>query len=171
MTALQLDLFGQVEKDESRRYRRALTCLAEAHPHALEILIGVREPDRGEIKQGLTGRWAYSRRQDGFYFELAREWESRGGWHTKPAHRITWPELDALLDSDPRINDIRRWSESLTSRDAWRDRYRPFELHPNAAGWHPSYLAADHARPRWPDRHEAWNLTITTYRTALKQLS
>lgn len=42
----------------------------------------------------------------------------------------------------------------------WRDLYRPFELHARASEWHPDRIDSDHARPRWPERLDAWTRAI-----------
>lgn len=158
---LQLDLFGEIEADEIRRYRDALTCLAYAHPSTLEILIGNRRPDTGEVKQGLSGDWAYSVRRDGFFFQDRAAWgAAAGAWYRKPADHMTWTELHQLIDDDPHLDEIRTWSESLTAIDAWRDRGRPFELWPNPERWHPSYISGDHERLGWVERLDAWQMAI-----------
>ena len=169
MSALQYDLFGEVqaaENADTQRRRDALTCLIEAHPNALELLLGDRRPDTGEIKQGLSGGWAYSRRKDGLYFEDQETWgRAAGAWYRRPAHRFGWDELDAIAAADPRVEEIRAWATSLTQPDAWRDRTRPFELWP-VSSWHPSWIKGNHERAGWPERLAAWTLTLAVLRDA-----
>ena len=163
----QYDLFGWDAAEEYGRLGDALTVLADAHPRSLELLIGIREPDRGEVKPGVTGPWAYQVCRDGLYTQRRAEW---GGWSSRPANRATWDELDSLIGEDSRVPTIRAWSEGLTAIDAWRDRSRPFELWPDADRWHPSHLAGDHARPGWSTRINAWQLTVQVCRDALARL-
>lgn len=163
----QPDLFGDDDAAETRRYQDALTCLADACPTALELLIGVRKEDRGEIRQGKSGDWAYSSRREGFYFERVETW---GGWCARPCGLITWSELDELTAADPRVAQIRAWSDSLTVIDAWKGRYRPYEMWPNPETWHPSHIQADHDRPGWSGRLHAWQQTIAVYRDAAATL-
>lgn len=153
---LQLDLFGDELAAESTRHVDALTCLRDSHPRALEILTGERRPDTGEVRCGLSGSWAYSVRRAGFCFEDASTW---GGWYSRPAHVLTWPELDELVGADPRLADVAAWSRSLAA-DARRDRYRPFELWPDPESWHPSYIKGDRDHPGWADRLAAWRLVL-----------
>lgn len=147
----QPDLLG----DFDTTVRDALHVLAHYHPRTLELLIGDRRPDGGEVKAGLNHPWAYSVRREGLYIEHETTW---GGWYAKPRHFMPWPELDRLTASDPRLDDVRAWSESLTAIDAWKDRYRPHELDANL--WHPQYITTDHARPGWPERLHTWEIVI-----------
>ena len=154
---MQPDLFGEIEAAHCLRVADAFTCLAEAHPATLELLIGTRRPNRGEIKTGKSGDWAYRVCNDEFCFEGVSTW---GGWHSKPAGAIAWAELDDLTAGDPRIDEMRAWSESLTAIEAGQDRTRPHELWPRPEAWHPSYIADDHERPGWPERLHVWGLAI-----------
>ena len=166
--AVQLDLFGEVEAAEdaarhadTRRRRDALTCLIDAHPTTLDLLLGDRRLDRGEIRQGMSGDWCYSVRATGFHFaDRTEHCRGGGGWYRRPAHRLDWDELDAIA-ADPRVDEIRAWADSLTAIDRWKDRYRPHEMWPHPDSWHPSYIDGDHERPGWPARHAAWLLTLT----------
>lgn len=170
MTALQPDLFGEIDAADFHRKHLALRVLAEAHRLALEILIGTRPLNRGEIKQNANGPYAYSSRPDGFYVEDRHEWSHRGGWSIKPAHRVTWDELADLTAGDPRLPEIRAWAERQTRPDSWRSLRRPFELDVDGHTWHPSYVEADHEDPGWPERLHAWKQTIAVYQDAAARL-
>ena len=159
----QPDLFGEDDAAETRRYYDALTCLADAYPNALEVLIGDRRPDTGETRARMTNPWAYWSDRAGYRFERVATW---GGWYSRPRHMITWTELDQLVGHDPRIKEIRAWSQALTALDAWKDRYRPCELEPNPEMFHPSHAQTDHDRPGWPARLHAWQQTIAVYTEA-----
>ena len=167
MTITQPDLFGEVDAAHQARLRDALTCLIESVPDALNLVLGVRRLDRGEIKVGKGGRWAYSSRRPGLWFEGVGTW---GGWYSRPRDLLTWDELDDLVAADPRVEQVREWSESLTAIDAWKDRYRPFELWPNAERWHPSWIAGDHSRPGWDERINAWAAVLDVLRDARSQV-
>ena len=176
---LQLDLFGEIEaaenaaeRAERERLRDALTCLIEAHPRTLELLLGDYRVDTGEIRQGVSGGWAYSCRRNGFWFQDRASWGAQpGGWYHRPAHRLAWDELDAIAAADPGVAQVRAWSTDLTAIDAWKDRYRPFELWPNPDRWPPSYITSDHERPGWAERHAAWTATIAICTDARAGLS
>ena len=171
----QPDLFGELDAAEALAAsaalglkRDALTMLIDSHPNTLDLLIGTRRRDTGEIKQGKSGNWAYSVRNPGIYFEREDTW---GGWYARPAHLLTWDNFDALVADDPRLDAVRAWASSLTAVDAWKDRYRPFELWPDPERWHPSYIEGDHARPGWESRKAAWDTVLTVLRDAREALS
>lgn len=145
------------------RIRDGPICLAEAPFDSLQILIGVRPVDTGEIKARASGDWAYRTVRDAFLYEDRATW---GGWYAKPRHHITWDELDGLTAADPRVPEIRAWSESLTAVDAWRDRTRPFRLTPGADEWHPHYHEGDVDRPGWDARLRAWEQAVAVLRDA-----
>ena len=145
------------------RVRDALVCLAEAPYDSLAILIGTRPPDTGEIKASASGDWAYRKTRHAFLYESRDTW---GGWYARPCHEVTWEELDAAVAGDPRVDEVRSWSESLTAVDAWRDRMRPHRLTPLPGDWHPSYHEEDETRPGWPARLHAWEQTIALLRDA-----
>lgn len=170
MTTLlaQPDLFGEDDAAHGTRLADAYTCLIEACPGTCEIVIGVRRLDQGDIKVGKSGRWAYSLRSPGMHFEHTSTW---GGWYSKPRNLLTWDELDEAIARDPRIDEVRAWSDSLTAVDAWRDRTRPFELWPDPGSWHPSYIAGDHARPGWAARLAAWVTVLDVLRDARKAVT
>ena len=174
--ALQLDLFGEVEAAEHaaeradrERRRDALTCLIEAHPRTLELLLGDLRHEGGEIKQGVSGGWAYSVRANGFWFQDRDEWSRGGGWYQRPKSRFSWDERAAIA-ADPRVEQVRAWSAALTAPDSWKDRYRPFELWPHPETWHPSYITSDHERPGWVERRAAWDLVLAVLTDAREEL-
>ena len=176
--ALQLDLFGDVERAEHaaeradrERRRDALTCLIEAYPRTLELLLGDRRSEGGEVKQGISGSWAYSARASGFWFQDRASWSAQlGAWYQRPRRRFGWAELDAVAAADPRVDQVRAWAESLTAADSWKDRYRPFELWPHPETWHPSYIVSDHERPGWAERRAAWDLVLAVLADAREEL-
>ncbi|WP_053203807.1 hypothetical protein [Jiangella muralis] len=168
MTAVQLDLFGEVLTSETRRVVDGLACLRDAHPRALDLMLGERRPDTGEIKVGASGPWAYSVRRAGFYFEDRGGW---GGWYARPAHLLTWSELDALVGGDARLLEVRAWSESLHGVGGRNDRMRPHELWPDPGGWHPSYIEGDHERPGWDERITAWRTVLAILDDAIARES
>lgn len=147
----------------ANRVRDALVCLAEAPYDSLMVILGTREPDTGEIKASASGDWAYRKTRHAFHYELTDTW---GGWYARPRNAITWDELDQAIADDPRVDEIRGWSESLTAVDAWRDRMRPHRLTTSADQWHPHYPEEDEARPGWPARLHAWESTIALLRDA-----
>ena len=176
---LQLDLFGEVERAEqdavvadAARRHDALTCLTEAHPDTLNLLLGNRRLDTGEIKQGCSGNWAYSVRSTGFWFQDRATWgATAGAWYRKPVHHFAWAELDAIAAADPRVDEIRAWADSLTAIDRWKDLTRPFELWPNPERWHPSYIKSDHTRPGWDARIHTWHLALTVLTDARQEIA
>ena len=153
----QPDLFGDTDRADRARFTDGLVCLAESEPKALEILIGIRTPDRGQCKAGKSGRWAYRATSAGFRFELVETW---GGWDHSPRGLLLWSELDALTSDDSRLDEIRAWAGTLTEPDAWKDLYRPHELWPDPETWHPSYIEGDHDRAGWADRRRAWDMAL-----------
>lgn len=164
MNATQLDLFGEVlaaeyatEQADTERLTTGLRVLSDEHPRSLELLIGARTPDTGHVKAGKGHRYAYRVKQHAFLFEPIETW---GGWDAAPRHQITWDELDELLAGDPRIDELRVWTEMLTAPDAWRDLGRPHELWADPR-WHPSYIDNDHARPGWEQRLTAWHTVFS----------
>ena len=177
MTAVQLDLFGEVEaaetaaaKAERARLVDGLTCLRDGPSRTPELLIGPRRDGlmhHGEVKASKSGKWAYAPRPQGLRFERVTTW---GGWGAHPAHWLHWDELDVQVGEDPRLAEIRAWSESLTDIDAWKDRTRPYELWPDPGSWHPSYIAGDHERRGWAERLHAWTLTLGVLTDVIAQI-
>lgn len=178
----QYDLFGEVEArersaaaDDRQRRHDGWHVLAWHFPHTLELLYGVdrwvavrggRNLDQGgEVGASYSGEWAYSPRRDGLYFESGATW---GGWSSRPRHRLTWAEIqDDLAVHDAERCALRARAEWMIEAadamlpDWWRHLYRPHELdYRGGAGWHPDYIASDHALARWPDRLEAWTCAI-----------
>jgi hypothetical protein len=175
MTAGQLDLFGQ--GTEARRLVDGLTCLRDAVPDAMYVVIhlGYWLP-RDERNIGASGDWAYSIRRDGLHFEHENDWWrgawSRGeryGWSRTPVHRITWAELAEEIGGDPRRADLVAWSGSLTE-PAWKERGRPHELWPDPGQWHPDYITHDHQHPGWDRRIAAWRTLQTILTDAITRL-
>jgi hypothetical protein len=158
-TTVQLDLFGEVEAAASRaavadveRRRTGLLVLRDYFPNTLEVLIGERRPE-GNAGCGprFTRPWAYAVSKRAFHFEHETTW---GGWDSRPAGIMTWPEVDAIA-ADDRIRDVRAWACSLTMPDRWRVVRRPFALD-GPDQWHPSYLEHERESDCWPERLRAW---------------
>ncbi|GAA1333837.1 hypothetical protein GCM10009592_28450 [Brachybacterium rhamnosum] len=145
------------------RIRDGLICLAEGPFWTLEAILGTRPPCTGEVKASMSRPWAYQKTRHAFHYESVDTW---GGWYAHPRNAITWDELDKAIAEDPRLPEIRAWSESLTAVDAWRDRMRPHRLTTSADQWHPSYHESDETRPGWAARLHAWESTIALLRDA-----
>lgn len=177
MSATQLGLFAPAA--DIQRSIDALTCLREAMPEALEIVVHLaywRPVDNREV--GACGDWAYSLRQKGLCFERVDDWwngaRSRGetwGWDRTPAGLVTWTELAEHVGGDSRRPGLVAWSRSLTVPDAWRDRARPHELWPNPGQWNPGYITSDHARPGWDQRIAAWRTLFAILDDAIDRLT
>lgn len=164
MTALQLDLFAS--DTDTRRLVDGLTCLRDAVPDAMYVLIHLTDwrPTENRGNRYSDGGWLYAIRRDGLRFEHALGWDDR-----RPAHRISWAELAEQLGDDPRRAELIAWSESLTE-PAWKERMRPHELWPNPGSWHPSYITTDHEHPGWPRRIAAWRTLQAILTDAITRL-
>lgn len=175
MTAIQLDLFGQ--DTEARRLIDGLTCLRDAEPDAMYVVVHLAYWLRDDVRRiGASGDWAYSIRRDGLRFEHEDDWWrgawSRGeryGWNRTPAHRITWAELAEQIGDDPRRAELITWAQSL-AQPAWSQMARPHELWPNPGQWHPDYITGDHQHPGWDQRHTAWCTLRTILTDAITRL-
>ncbi|WP_194838876.1 hypothetical protein [Nocardia sp. XZ_19_369] len=176
--ATQLDLFGEVLAAERTRSIEALTCLRDAVPEALEIIATLRYRSPSDTRSPRSsGQWAYCVCRGGLCFENADDWwagsRARGevwGWARTPAHLITWDQLAALVQHDPRRAEICAWTESLLSPRG-RLVTRPFELWPNPDQWNPGYLDSDRADPLWPQRRKAWQLVLDLLTDAIAAAS
>lgn len=166
MTAVQLDLFGEVLTAETGLRVDAMTCLRDAVPGALRTVLGDLVFHRGEVAAGMSGAWAYAVRQDGFYFEGVDTW---GGWYARPRYMITWAELDALVGADPRLAEVEAWAAQQREPGLWRNLSRPYELWPDPDDWHPSYITGDHERPGWDERIAAWRTVLTILDDAISR--
>ena len=147
----QLDLLEPTVQADHRWLADGALCLAEAHPRALELLVGLRAPDRGGRHQGGAGRWVFSVRREGLYVEDRASWTLRRGWTSLPAGFVSWDELDIAVGGDERVEHVRCWSNALRG-EAVRDRVRPFALWPDPGQWHQSYVTRDRSRVGWIDR-------------------
>lgn len=177
MTAVQLDLFGEVEAAERQaadadraRIDDALTCLAISCPHALEVLWHLEwwKP-RDEKGPGFTEPWAYLVCRRGVFFEHESTW---GGWDCRPRNLVTWDELRDRLADDPRRAGVVAWATGLwhpTAADmgkpwpdlvSWRYLIRPYELDPHPEMWNPSYAEGDREARGYADRMGAWRTTM-----------
>lgn len=162
MTAIQLDLFGEVLAAEQhartadlQRRIDGLTCLRDNVPDAMEavLLLGYHHShDNRSVCFG--GDWAYLLCQAGLRFESGTTWK---GWDHQPAHLLTWNELTTLIGADPRRTELAAWADTVP-QPRWRHTHRPFEFWPHPEQWHPGYIQKDHADPQWPAREHAWNL-------------
>lgn len=164
MTALQLDLFGQVLSREQQRRHDALVCLRDAVSDALEVVAELRYPPgmRDVRSPKKSGPWAWCVSRAGLRVEDVPTWwagtpGTASGWDRTPAHLTTWAELTGLLGADPRRAEIAAWIASLP-QPRWRLTMRPHELWPEPGGWHTSYLCRDHVDAQWPARRRCWQL-------------
>lgn len=181
MIADDVDLFDFLPEIAAARQverlqplRDALTCLRDAVPEALEVvvLLGYRH-EKDTRAARASGPWAYCVSRDGLRHEPRDEWSNPTdggprGWSRTPAHLTTWEELAALVGADPRRADLVAWAEGLTAPDRWRDLFRPHELWPNPEQWHPGYIEGDHERPGWGERITAWRTLQSILTTALE---
>ncbi|GAB4590144.1 hypothetical protein [Nocardia sp. IFM 10818] len=170
----QLDLFGEVLASEQRRFTEGLTCLRDAVPDTLLALAVLRFHRRVDTRAPhASGDWAYCLCRAGLRFERAGEWWSgaraRGevwGWNRTPAHLLTWDELTALVEHDPRRADLVAWATSLPDPHR-RLLHRPYALWPNPDHWHPDYLRGEERHPLWAERRHAWQLALDMLTTAI----
>lgn len=177
--AVQLDLFGEVEATEHRRRRDALTCLRDAVPEALEVVVDLRFTQSHDRRNpSACGDWAYCVCRAGLRVEAADDWwrgaRERGeawGWNRTPVHLVTWAELTGVIGQDPRRAEIARWVAGLPDvPDRWRWLTRPHELWPDPGGWHTSRLCRDHVDAQWPGRRHAWQLVLDLLTDAIGPL-
>lgn len=158
------DLLGFVPEGERRLRAGAMTCLRDAVPDALDVVVHLSNWTLRDTRSPrASGEWAYCVSDAGVRFERRDEWSapadgSRGGWDRTPVTLLSWRTLAEMIGEDPRRAEVVRWAESLTARDRWKDRYRPYELWPDPESWHPSYIESDRARPGYADRMRAWGL-------------
>lgn len=109
-------------------------------------------------------------------FRCSYRWTDRGfEWTSNVSNggdrqRITWTELRELVEDDALRHRAIEWSRSLTAVDAWRDRYRPFELWPHPEMWHPTYFERDRAREGYAERMKAWSQMRGVLSTAIAVL-
>lgn len=174
----QLDLFGEIETAETRRYVDALTCLRDAVPEALQAVVELswwRERDKRN--PAAAGEWAYIVCRAGLRHEREDDWwrgaQLRGeqfGWNRTPADLTTWDELAGLVGDDPRRGAVVAWAESLTE-PRWRDLTRPKQLWPQPEQWHPDHIANELKRPGWAERFDAWRTTLRILDDAITALA
>ncbi|WP_027933720.1 hypothetical protein [Amycolatopsis thermoflava] len=164
---VQLDLFGAVVSAERQRVVDALTCLRDAIPEALQIVVELRCWRPGDSRKPRAGgAWAYCISHAGLGFEAAAEWWAGArecgetwGWSRTPANLMPWEELAGLIGDDPRRAEIAGWVDTLPSI-RWRQLQRPHELWPDPGGWHTSYFCRDHVDEHWTARRRAWQLVL-----------
>jgi len=174
----QLDLFGDVLSAERQRHRDALTCLRDAVPEALEVVVDLAYRWPKDTRDPRASRpWAYCVCRAGLRFEATDEWWSgayvRGetwGWNRAPAQLVTWAELSALVGQDPRRAELATWAADLPD-PRWRLLTRPFELYPNPGGWHPGYIRGDHEHELWQARRRAWQLVLDLLNDAIDTIA
>lgn len=161
MTAIvdgQLDLLDLIEADNGltaveQRYYDALTCLRDAVPEALEVVIRLCDWKSADKRgAGASGRWCYTVANRGVYFDTRDRWNPEA----RPEHLVTWNELTDLLADHPLRPGVIAWAEALAELDSWKDRFRPYELWPDPHRWHPSYIESDRSRPGYEARMQAW---------------
>ncbi|WP_027946575.1 hypothetical protein [Amycolatopsis taiwanensis] len=172
---VQLDLFGTVLAAERQHHVDVLTCLRDAMPDALQIIVELRRWQREDTHAPhANGDWAYCVSHAGLRYEAASEWwagaRERGetwGWSRTPANLITWDELAALVGDDPRRAEITAWVETLPE-PRWRKLMRPHELWPQPKGWHIGYFCRDHVDTHWTGRRRAWRLVLDLLTDAIE---
>jgi hypothetical protein len=184
MSAVQLDLFGEVEADEATwaagerdRLQGALICLRDSCPHTLEVVRHLTwwKP-RNETGPSYTPPWAYLVNKGGVNYEHETTW---GGFDCRPANCVTWSELVDLLGSDPRRVEVIDWADGLWQPSAsdpwpwvddvpWRYLCRPYEMYPSPDEWHPSYIEGDRAKAGHGARMKAWRTTLAILNDALE---
>ncbi len=181
---LDVDLFDFIpEIAAQRRAERvrplvdALTCLRDVVPEALDVVVHLRSPSATDTrKPSASGAWAYCVSHAGLRHEPEEQWwrpadGGSHGWDRTPANLTPWADFEDLIGADPRRAEVAAWAESLTARDAWRDRIRPYEFWPHPETWHPDRIAGDHARPGWEDRRAAWRTVLSILSDAIDRLA
>lgn len=169
MTVDQLELFGAGVATSTRpRQVDALTCLRDAVPEALQVVVELRNWHTDSRARCRSGDWAYCVSDAGLRFEhVTDQHVDTEGWNPTPAHLLPWGELTALIGDDPRRTDITAWVESLPE-PRWRQLHRPHELWPDPGDWHTGYLCRDHLDPHWPGRRHAWQLVLDLLTDAIR---
>lgn len=178
MTTLQLDLFGAVLTAEQQHRVDALTCLRDAVPEALQIVVELRRWQRQDSRDPhKAGNWAYCTSHAGLRYEAVSEWGAgayargeRLGWSRTPAHLMPWDELAGLIGQDPRRAEIAAWVESVPE-PRWRTLGRPHELWPDPGGCHVGYFCRDHVDANWTGRRRAWQLVLDLLTDAITRVS
>lgn len=161
VAAGQLDLFAPDLNPDAGRLVDALTCIRDAVPEAMDMLIHLTHGRaRDERGIGMSGDWAYSVRRNGFHY----------GWNRTLTAHATWQELDSLLGNHPLRPRVLAWAAGLPD-PSWRDRIRPHELWPNPGQWNPGYITNDHERPGWAQRIAAWADLQTICTTTIADLA
>lgn len=162
--AAQPVLFGLTA--EQQRHRDALTCLRDAVPDALEVVVDLEyRRDTDTRAPGMSGSWAYCACRAGLRFEPRNE-----NWGGAPAHLVTWDELTALVGQDPRRAEVAAWVESLPM-PRWKLLMRPHELWPDPEGWHVSYFCRDHVHDQWTARRRMWQLVLDLLTEAIEGIA
>ena len=184
---VQLDLFdpppAPVVRERAvtgadRHRAEALTCLRDAVPEALELVVRLRSPSRVDSRAPCANPdWAYCTGRRGLRYERHHDWSTgareRGesyAWNRTPANLLPWNELAVLVRDDPRHRELVAWVDSLPF-PRWQLTHRPHELWDRPQMWHPSYIETDHAHPLWPERLRAWQVLIALLTDTITSLT